>query len=163
LAYLSLCLEGKALEWWKTNRVKYATWNEAQDGLYLYYGDHYSADRSYQKIINLRQTGTVRDYLTELDSLNAYADIPEAQLINVILNGLAPKLHGHVAHYEQLQSKPSEWRQRLIEMDIISKEFSARDYQASHKPTSKKRGREEAPTTSLRGGTVPSRDTRDTK
>jgi len=48
-------------------------------------------------------------------------------------------------------------------MDIISKEFSARDHQASHKPTSKKRGREEAPTTSLRGGTAPSRDTRDAK
>jgi len=48
-------------------------------------------------------------------------------------------------------------------MDIISKEFSARDHQASHKPTSKKRGREEAPTTSLRGGTAPSRDTQDAK
>jgi len=102
LAYLSLCLEGKALEWWKTNRVKYTTWKEAQDGLYLYYGDHYRADRSYQKIIDLRQTGTVRDYLTELDSLNACTSIPEAQLINVILNELAPKLRGHMAHYEQL-------------------------------------------------------------
>jgi len=102
LAYLSLCLEGKALEWWKTNRVKYTIWKEAQDGLYLYYGDHYGADRSYQKIIDLRQTGTVRDYLTELDSLNAYARIPEAQLINVILNGLVPKLRGHMAYYEQL-------------------------------------------------------------
>jgi len=36
LVYLSLCLEGKALEWWKTNWVKYTTWKEAQDGLYLY-------------------------------------------------------------------------------------------------------------------------------
>ena len=28
LAYLSLYLEGTALEWWKTNRVKYTTWKE---------------------------------------------------------------------------------------------------------------------------------------
>jgi len=111
LAYLSLCLEGKALEWWKTNRVKYTKWKEAQDRLYLYYRDHYRADRSYQKIIDLRQTGTVPDYLTELDSLNAYAGIPEAQLIYVILNGLAPKLCAHMAHYEQLRSKPSKWHQ----------------------------------------------------
>jgi len=114
-------------------------------------------------IIDLQQTGTVQDYLTELDSLNGYAGILEAQLINVILNGLAPKLRRHMAHYEQLRSKPSEWCQQLIEMDIISKEFFARDHQASHKPTFKKRGREEAPTTSLKGGTAPSRDTRDTK
>jgi len=53
LAFLSLYLEGKALEWWKTNRVKYSTWKEAQDGLYLKYGDHYKSDRSYQEIINL--------------------------------------------------------------------------------------------------------------
>ena len=163
LAYLSLCLEGKALEWWKTNRVKYTIWKEAQDGLYLYYGDHYRMDWSYQKIIDLRQTRTVRNYVTELDSLNAYAGIPEVQLINITLNGLAPKLHGHMAHYEQLCSKPSEWCQRLSEMDIILKEFSAKDHQASHKPTSKKRGREEAPATSLREGTAPCWDTRDTK
>jgi len=53
LAYLSLSLEGKALEWWQMNRIKYSTWDEAKDGLFLYYGDHYKADRSYQQIIEL--------------------------------------------------------------------------------------------------------------
>jgi len=48
-------------------------------------------------------------------------------------------------------------------MDIIGTEFSARNQQSTYKPTSKKRGQEEAPTTSLRGGTTPSRDTRDAK
>ena len=59
MAYLSLSLEAKALEWWQTNRIKYRTWEEAKDGLFLYYGDHYKTDHSYQQIIELRQTGTV--------------------------------------------------------------------------------------------------------
>jgi len=156
MAYLSLSLEAKALEWWQTNRIKYRTWEEAKDGLFLYYGDHYKADRSYQQIIELRQTGTMRDYLTKLDSLNAYAAIPEKQLINIILNGLTTKFRSHMAHYEHLRATPTEWRQRLIEMNIIGTEFSARNQQSTYKPTSKKCGREEAPITSLRGGTAPS-------
>ena len=38
LAYVSICLEGKALEWWRPNKSKFRTWEEAQAGFRLYYG-----------------------------------------------------------------------------------------------------------------------------
>ena len=39
LAYVSICLESKALEWWRANKSKFHTWEEAQAGFRLYYGD----------------------------------------------------------------------------------------------------------------------------
>ena len=58
-AFVGLCMDGKALEWWKANKDKYASWAEVQTGIELYYGDHYQADSAYLEIHKLRQTGPV--------------------------------------------------------------------------------------------------------
>ena len=47
LAFVGLCMEGKAHAWWKATKDKYASWAEVQTGIELYYGDHYRAYRAY--------------------------------------------------------------------------------------------------------------------
>ena len=47
LAFIGLCMEAKALDWWKANRVKYVSWAEVQTGIELCYGDHYRAERAH--------------------------------------------------------------------------------------------------------------------
>ena len=47
LAFISLCLQGKALAWWKANKDKYASCDEVQTGIQSYYGDHCRADRAH--------------------------------------------------------------------------------------------------------------------
>ena len=36
LAFVGLCMEGKALDWWKANKDKYSSWAEVQTGIQLY-------------------------------------------------------------------------------------------------------------------------------
>ena len=33
LAFVGLCMEGRALDWWKANKDKYTTWAEVQTGI----------------------------------------------------------------------------------------------------------------------------------
>jgi len=127
MVFIGLCLEEKALDWWKANKSKYETWQEVRYGLALCYWDHYKPDRSYQKLLALKQTGTVQDYHTEVDRLNSYACIPDRQLINIMISNLSNTLRMAMAHYETLRDKPPQWRQKLIEMDIINKEFQTRN------------------------------------
>jgi len=99
MAFIGLCLEDKALDWWKANMNKSKIWQEARDGLALYYEDHYKPDRSYQELLVLKQTGIVQDYLTEVDRLNSYARIPNRQLINIMISNLSNTLRMAMAHY----------------------------------------------------------------
>ena len=127
LSFVSMCLSGTALEWWKNKKTSFRTWEEAQDSLRHYYGDHYKPDRCYRQLMELRQTSTVQHYLTEVDRLNSYANIPDRQLINIMINGINHKLREAMAHYEHLRSDPAAWRDRLVKMDITSTEFRTRD------------------------------------
>jgi len=77
LSFISMCLAGTALEWWKNKTSSFHTWEEAQDSLRHYYGDHYKPDRCYRQLMELQQTSTVQHYLTEVDRLNSYAAIPD--------------------------------------------------------------------------------------
>jgi len=122
-----MCLPGTALEWWKNKKSSFHTWEEAQDSLRHYYGDHYKPDRYYRQLMELRQTSTVQHYLTEVDRLNSYAAIPDPQLINISINGINYKLQEAMVYYEHLRSTPAAWRDRLIKMDITSTEFRSRD------------------------------------
>ena len=54
LAFVVQCMEGKALDWWKADKDKYASLAEGQTGIELYYGDHYRADRAHLAIHELR-------------------------------------------------------------------------------------------------------------
>ena len=67
LAFVGLCRDGTALDWWKANKHKYSSWAEVQTDIELYYGDHYRADRVQLEIRDLRQTGPVQDYVNEID------------------------------------------------------------------------------------------------
>ena len=123
LAFVGLCMEGKALDWWKANKDKYSTWAEVQTGIEFYYGDHYRADSAHLEVHELRQTSTVQDYLNEIDRLNTYAKIPDMALINNIINKLTGPLRRSMAHYEHLRQNPVEWRKQLVRRDIITIEF----------------------------------------
>ena len=130
LAILSLCLASTALDWWRANECRYNTWQDAREALEAYYGDYYQADKAYQEILQLRQTGNVQDYLANIDRLNAYAQISDSELVRIILIGIKPELRRNMAHYESYRKEPIKWRKRLVEMDISTTELrtSTRTY-----------------------------------
>lgn len=68
----------------------------------LYYRDHYKLDQSYQELLALNQTGTVQDYVTEVNRLNSYTGIPYCQLINIMISNLSHTLEIAMAHYTNL-------------------------------------------------------------
>ena len=61
VAFVGLCMEGKALDWWNANKDKYSSCAEVQTGIELYYGAHYRTDRVHLEIRQLRQTGPGQD------------------------------------------------------------------------------------------------------
>lgn len=73
------------LDWWMANKIRFGAWREAKRELQVYYGDRYRADHAHHELLQLRQTGTVQDHLAEVDRLNAYAEIPQHQLIRILL------------------------------------------------------------------------------
>lgn len=141
MAFIGLSLKGKALDWWLAHKETMETWDAAKEALGLYYGDHYRPDRSYRELTDLKQTGTVRDYLTDVDRLNSYAAIPDRQLINIIISNLSPRLRTAMAHYENLRNNPAAWRQKLIEMDITDIEFHNRGRQQPQSESRRDRGK----------------------
>ena len=60
LAHAGLCTEGDALEWWKSNKNRFNAWREVTAAMREYYGDHYKPNRAFNKISDLKQTGTVQ-------------------------------------------------------------------------------------------------------
>ena len=70
LAYVGLCTEGEALEWWKSNKHRFNAWREVADASTEYYGDRYKPHRAFNEINDLKQTGTVQKYLNAIDRLN---------------------------------------------------------------------------------------------
>ena len=54
LAYVGLCAEGDALEWWKSNKHRFNTWIEVTAAVREYYGDHCKPDRAFSEISDLK-------------------------------------------------------------------------------------------------------------
>ena len=48
-------------------------------------------------------------------------------MINIIINKCTGPLRHSMAHYEDLQENPDQWRKQLVRMDIITTEFQRRD------------------------------------
>ena len=69
LAFVGLCIIGKALDCWKVYKDKYSSWGEVQTAIELYNGDYYRADGAHLEIHELRQTEPVQDYLNDIDRL----------------------------------------------------------------------------------------------
>ena len=53
-AYIGLCTEGDALPWWKSNKHRFNAWEEVQEAIWEYYGDHYKPDMALNKISDLK-------------------------------------------------------------------------------------------------------------
>ena len=92
LAYVGLCTEGDALEWWKSDKHRFNAWRELTTAIRKYYGDHDKPERAFNEISDLKQTGTVQKYLNDIDRLNVYGKMTDHHLINIILNGITPRL-----------------------------------------------------------------------
>ena len=54
-------------------------------------------------------------------------------LINIILNGITPRLRQAMAHYEDLHSDPSKWKEKLLQMDIIITKLQKKEQDKSSK------------------------------
>ena len=127
LAYVGLCTEGDALEWWKSNKQRFNAWREVTAAIREYYGDHYKPDRAFNKISDLKQTGTVQKYLNDIDRLNVCAKMTDHHLINIILNGIIPHLRQATAHYEDLRFDLPKWKEKLLHMDFMTTEFQKKE------------------------------------
>ena len=115
------------LEWWKSNKHRFNAWREVTAAIREYYSDHYKLDRAFNKISDLKQTGTVWKYLNDIDRLNVYAKMTDHHLINIILNGITPCLRQAIAHYEDLHSDPFKWKEKILHMDFITTEFHKKE------------------------------------
>ena len=73
-------------------------------------------------------------------------------LINIILNGITPRLRQAMAHYEDLRSDPSKWKEKLLHMDFITTEFQTEEKDNRCKAQVKKRGLNER--IQLKGGEI---------
>ena len=134
IAQVGLCVGGEVLTWWEKAQFEYTTWQAMANAMRHDYGDHYAKDNAYREITNLRMTGTVQSYLTQIQRLNHLAGIDDLQLIRIILNGIPTHLRQSMAHYESLRSQPAEWRKKLIEMDVATAHYRHKE------PSGKKEG-----------------------
>ena len=131
------------MEWRKSNKHKFNGWEEVKDAIREYNGNHYKPDRAFNEISDLKQTGTVQKYLYDIDRLNVYAKMSNYHLINIILNGITPRLCQTMAHYEDLCSDPSKWKEKLLYMDFITTEFQKKKQDNRSQGQRKKRSLDE--------------------
>ena len=115
-----------------------------------YYSDYYKQNRAFNKISDLKQTGTVQTYLNDIDRLNVYAKMTNHQLINIIWNGITSRLRQAMAHYEDLHSDLYKCKEKLLHMDFITTEFQKKKEDNRSKGQGKKRGLDKR--IQLRGG-----------
>ena len=92
----------------------------------------------------------MQKYLNDINRLNIYAKMTDYHLINIILNGMTPRLHQAIAHCEDLHSDPSKWTEKLLHMDFITTKFEKKEQENRSKGQGKKRGLEGQ--IQLRGG-----------
>ena len=71
-------------------------------------------------------------------------------LINIILNGITPSLRQAMAHYEDLHSDQSKWKEKLLHMELITSKFQKKKQDNRSKDQGKKRGLDKR--IQLRGG-----------
>ena len=118
-------------------------------------------------LLALVQTGPIPDYLTEVVRLNAYAGVPDGQLISIILPRLSRHLCTSMANYEDLRATPLQWRHKLVEMDVSMRKVQGitRPTGSSHRQPEQQNRKRSAPhqsvekPTNLQGGNAPSSST----
>ena len=143
LAYIGLCTASNSLEWWKSNKDRFNSWEEVKNAIREYYCEHYKPDTAFNEISDLKQTGIVQKYLNNIDRLNVYAKMTDYHPINIILNGITPCHCQAVAHYEDLRSDLSKWKEKLLHMDFVTTKFQKKEQDNRSKGQRKKGGLDE--------------------
>ena len=70
------------------------TWEGLKEALLGRYGGHGEGD-VYEQLTELRQGGTVDEYITEFEYLIAQIPkLPDKQFLGYFLHGLKPEIHG---------------------------------------------------------------------
>ena len=150
LAYICLCTERNTLECWKSNRHRFNDWEELKNAIREDYGDHYKLDKAFNKISDLKQTGTVQKYLNDINKLNVYAKMTDHHLIHIILNSITSRLCQAMAHYKDHHSDPSKWKEKLLHIDFNTLKFPKNEQDNRSKGQGNKCGLDER--IQLRGG-----------
>ena len=127
LAHIGLSLEEDTLEWWQSNKYRFNAWKEVKNAIREHYSNYYKLDRALNKISDLLQTGTVQKYLNDINRLNVYAKMTNYHLIKMILYNITPYLCQAMAHYKDLGSDPSKWKEKLVHVDFITSKFQKKE------------------------------------
>ena len=92
-----------------------------------FHSDHYKPNRAFNTISDLKQIGRVQKYLNDINRLNVCAKMTDHHLISNIQNGIAPRLCQAIVYYEDLRLDPSEWKEKLVCMNFITREFQQKE------------------------------------
>ena len=101
-------------------------------------------------ISDLKQTGTVQKYLSNINRLNIHAKMTDHHLINIMLNSIITRLCQPIAQQEDLPSGLSRLEEKPLYMNFITTSFEKKEQNNGSKSKDKGRGLEEQ--VQLRGG-----------
>ncbi|MCH79682.1 transposon Tf2-1 polyprotein, partial [Trifolium medium] len=93
-----LCMEGPTIHFFNSllNEEEELTWSRLKDALLERYGGHGEGD-VYEQLTELRQTGSVDEYITEFEYLTAQIPrLPDKQFLGYFLHGLKGEIRGKV-------------------------------------------------------------------
>ena len=93
-----LCMEGATIHFFNSliNDEEELTWEQLKEALLERYGGHGDGD-IYEQLTELRQKGSVDDYITEFEYLTAQIPrLPEKQFQGYFLHGLKEEIKGKV-------------------------------------------------------------------
>jgi hypothetical protein len=93
-----LCMDGPTIHFFNSiiRENEDLTWEELKEALLERYGGHGEGD-VYEQLSDLRQGGTIEDYITEFEYLVAQIPkLPEKQFRGYFLHGLKPEIKGRV-------------------------------------------------------------------
>ncbi|XP_058734110.1 uncharacterized protein LOC131605817 [Vicia villosa] len=93
-----LCMEGGTIHFFNSliGEEERLTWEALKEALLERYGGHGDGD-VYEQLTELKQEGTVEEYITEFEYLTAQIPkLPEKQFRGYFLHGLKPEIRGKV-------------------------------------------------------------------
>ncbi|GAU42300.1 hypothetical protein TSUD_136860 [Trifolium subterraneum] len=136
-----LCMEGSTIHFFNSllREKEDLSWEELKEALLERYGGHGEGD-VYEQLTELKQEGTVEDYITDFEYLIAQIPkLPEKQFQGYFLHGLKVEIRGKVrsliAMGEMSRSKLMQVT-RAVEKEIQGKNGSGSNHNRGSKPSS---------------------------
>jgi hypothetical protein len=96
-----LCMDGPTIHFFNSTirENEDLTWEELKEALLERYGGHGEGD-VYEQLTELKQDGTIEDYITEFEYLVAQIPkLPDKQFRGYFLHGLKPEIRGRVRSF----------------------------------------------------------------